>query len=186
MVTAMLSGTLKHREPEPLEVYIKYEYLTSYDLSRVLSRLSWLLRAAYMRYPGFDSRYEPSLWVEEIHTGDSIRLKFIEGWIPRASTNEEGVVLELTKPLGLTVLMAALLLNGAEKVLNIEKGYIEVQKDKVELVLKQEEARKILQSPHAPALQQEAGSIVQFISDNPAFRNVEINGARIKETPPDR
>jgi hypothetical protein len=85
-------GRLKHREPEPLEVYIKYEYLTSYDLSRVLGRLSWLLREAYMRYPGFDSRYEPSLWVEQIHTGDSIRLKFKEGWIPRAST-EDGELL---------------------------------------------------------------------------------------------
>ena len=82
--------------------------------------------------------------------------------------------------MGLTVLMASLLLSGAEKVLNIEKGYLEVQKDKVELVLKQEEARKILQSPHAPTLQQEADSVVQFISDNPAFSNIEINGARMK------
>ena len=72
-----------------------------------------------MRYPGFDSRYEPSLWVEQIHTGDSIRLKFKEGWIPRASTEDGEFLLELPKPLGLTVLMASLLLSGAEKVLNI-------------------------------------------------------------------
>src|SRR5689334_10211536 len=112
-----------NRSPS-LDVYIQYEYLSSYDLSRLLNDLNQLLIEAYKAYPNPIRGYEPFLEVETVRTGNSVRLKLVEGWQPSLSTNSEGEIeVSIPKKLGLPVLLAALLVHGASDAVSMRKDY---------------------------------------------------------------
>ena len=51
-----------NRNPS-LNIYLQYEYLASYDLSRLLNDLNHLLIEAYRAYPNPSRGYEPFLEV---------------------------------------------------------------------------------------------------------------------------
>jgi hypothetical protein len=82
-----------NRSPS-LDIYIQYEYLASFDLSRLLNDLNHLLTDAYRAYPDTNRDYEPYLAVRTIRTGKSVKLKLVEGWKPRLSTDKGDAVMQ--------------------------------------------------------------------------------------------
>lgn len=171
-----------NRSPS-LDIYIQYEYLASNDLSRLLNDLNHLLIEAYRAYPDSNRDYEPYLAVRTIRTGNSIKLKLVEGWKPRLSTDKGEVEVSIPKKLGLPVLVTALLLEGVSYVVGVRKDYYEGEKARIETALAQQEASKIMQSDRAKSLEEEARSIVEFMAANPAFTAVSVNKVGIKGRP---
>jgi len=169
-----------NRSPS-LDIYIQYEYLASYDLSRLLNDLNHLLVEAYKAYPNSNRGYEPFLEVRTVRTGNSVRLKLVEGWQPRLSTDSEGEVeVSIPKKLGLPVLLAVLLVHGASDAVSMRKDYYEGEKARIEAALAQQEANKIMQSDRVKSLEEEARKIAEFIATNPAFTGVSVNKVGIK------
>jgi hypothetical protein len=172
-----------NRNPS-LDIYIQYEFLASYDLSRLLNDLNHLLIEAYKAYPNPSRGYEPFLEVGTVRTGNSVRLKLVEGWQPRLSTDSEGEIeVSIPKKLGLPVLLAVLLVHGVSDAVSVRKDYYEGEKARVETALEQQEANKVMQGDRAKSLEEEARKIAEFIATNPAFTAVSVNKVGIKGRP---
>jgi hypothetical protein len=172
-----------NRSPS-LDIYIQYEYLASNDLSRLLNDLNHLLIEAYRAYPNSSRSYEPFLEVGTIRTGNSVRLKLVEGWQPNLSTDSKGEIeVSIPKKLGLPVLLAVLLVHGASDAVSARKDYYEGEKARIETALERQEANKVMQSDRAKSLEEEARKIAGFIATNPAFTAVSVNKVGIKGGP---
>lgn len=172
-----------NRNPS-LDIYIQYEHLASYDLSRLLNDLNHLLIEAYRAYPNPSLDYEPFLEVGTVRTGNSVRLKLVEGWRLHLSTDSKGEIeVSFPKKLGLPVLLAVLLVHGVSDAVSVRKDYYEGEKARIETALEQQEANKVMQSDRAKSLEEEARKIAEFIATNPAFTAVSVNKVGIKGRP---
>jgi len=129
-------------DTEFLKVYLGYRKLTASSLGEFLSELSDLAAALGMmnRGAGNEKEVKSILEIESIYTGDSIILKFKEGWHTWLTMDEKGnIVAEVPKNLGILLIMGYLLLKGASMALNLENTYLDGRLKQLEIQLKQKE-----------------------------------------------
>jgi hypothetical protein len=162
-----------------LEFYIKYKYLSGGDLGILLRRCNRLFSQVHRMYFSAGSDFEPVLLVDEILTGQSVRLKLIGGWRPRVSTEEGELVVGVNRSLGLPLLTLVLLMSAADKAIDFRNKYYEGELQKMDMVLKQYEIDKARAEGLAP-LKKEGDRIVTSLLKNRAITDVEINGVPIK------
>lgn len=172
---------------ESLDFYIEYEYLSSRDFGEILVASNSLSETAYRYYiESFRGMWAqpPVLELSQVHTGESIKFKFVERAVPSISSDKENdIVIGIPKKLGIPVLMGFLLLTAADKAMDMRNKYYDGQIKQIELQLKQEEINKIRGSHETKVpeeLDKQAQVIVTSLLRNPAFTSVNINGVPIK------
>jgi hypothetical protein len=169
-----------------LDFYIQFEYLSSREFGALLMACSILSESAYRYYSEVSHgvwAQAPELELVEVQTGESIKFKFIERAVPTISSDKENdIVIGIPKKLGIPILMASLLLNAADKAMDMRNKYYDGQIKQIELQLKQEEINKIRRGEaKAPEeLEKQSQLIMSSILSNPSFKSVSINGVAVK------
>lgn len=180
---------LSDRENESintLDFYIQYNQLNASDLGRILLSCNSLYDGAYEMY-GRETTVRfaeaPALIIDEMYTGNSIKFRFTESWLPTFSSDkDDDIVVGVPKKLGIPLLIGYLLLSSAEKILNVRNEYLEMKKNEIELQLKQHEISKIMENKERlNNLQKKADELFLQINHNQRFMQVTVNETTIKQ-----
>ena len=144
-----------------LELYIKYDYLTTDNLIEILKPTKeiyskiWydIYREEIIKYRKIKNIYplEPQLVIESIYTGESVNFKLSDSFIPRIKFLRKGdVEVQLPKKMGIVALVGYFTIsiltsfsNLAKNVLETQKAYYEKQKAQIEYELKMKELEKL-------------------------------------------
>jgi len=166
--------------PNTLDIYIKYERLTVRsltDLCSGIAELADIVLDFYGNVTGSLPNQLPAIEIEEAHTGESIKIKFGEGWLPSVSSNEDDdIVIDVPKKLGIPLLLGYLLLNGVKATINMHSTYLDNQIKQVELQLKKNELQDKLSKSKksSEVLQKKAVNVVNTIIQNNDYRSFVI------------
>lgn len=173
-------------DPHYLNVYITYTNLTSTSLGYILS--SWGKIADFISKSysdNFNIKYIilPTLEIESVHTGNSIKFSFGEGWLPNITSDKNNdIIINVPKKLGIPLLTGYLMLNTATKVLDIHNKYLDNRIKQLEIVLKETEIEKL--NREKPDLFKEmshnTSNINTFIIENKEFKTFIIYDIDIK------
>jgi len=137
----------KEISPHSLEIYISYHHLTASSLGESIRALGLIADDSaelYANKVSIGKENLPTLEIDAVHTGDSIKFTFGEGWLPSISSDKENdIIINTPKKLGIPLLVGFLLLTGLKNSLTIYNEYLDTRIKKIELVLKQSEVQKI-------------------------------------------
>jgi hypothetical protein len=187
-------------EPEGLRIYLRYRRLRSRDLGQLYLGLGRLhdqsvLAMSGHRYFVFVRgdelfRVKPSLDVVESYTGNSIKLRFAEGWSPTLTTKEGDFEVGVPKIAVIPLLVGYLLIQGATQCLDMHNKYLDgrekqlqIQLDQIELRLKEDEVqsrRRIEELTNNEKLQHHSIQVVKPILSNDLITSCQINDIEIK------
>lgn len=136
---------------ETLEIYIDYDRLKAKDLAIYLQNLSdvatKIVEDFFSRFNNYEGEDLPTLDVEAIKTGNSIKLRLIEGWKPRVRSggqDNEHIFVEIPKKLGVPIVIGHLLIVTAMGYLGIKNLMLDNQIKEIEKQLKQTELAKAM------------------------------------------
>ncbi|MCG2419370.1 hypothetical protein K8089_10075 [Aequorivita sp. F47161] len=176
-----------------IELYFKYDYLDTYDLKEILNRIDRLYKNFLpLTYPiyfseKYDLAFRNFLEIESINTGQSIKIKFKEGWKPEFRIKKKNLIVGIPIKLGIPALAVYFLFIGAQNVMTIRNEYLDAELKKMEIQLKQMEIydklkeRKALEGNRVERhFQRQANDVINFIIQNKNINYVEINGTTIK------
>ncbi|MDR3235816.1 MAG: hypothetical protein LBT48_03710 [Prevotellaceae bacterium] len=171
---------------ENLEIYISYEKLRSKDLAYLLNKLSIISDNISKNYqnPHENERLNlrlgsPSLDILTINTGNSIKISFTEGWIPKISTGESNINISIPKKLGIPLFIGWLLCKGMISYQDFRNKQLDAQLKEIELQLKKSELRNI-EDINKPNIQNEVKDTLTFILESTDLKEVKINDVQIK------
>jgi hypothetical protein len=190
---------------DDLEIYISYERLNARDLGQYLTGLSFIANKIaddyFIRFnnPEYEGKELPTLEIESVDTGNSIKMKLKEGWKPSTKVEDGDFVIYVPKMLGVPLLVAASLVTAAIAYQEWEKNAIEINIDKIELQLKQHELNKVLGSDvdkhedfrtsvanyidnKIPEIKPVLLDTVKSIVGNPDIKQFKVNNIEIKVT----
>lgn len=167
--------------PDSLTVFIKYDRLTVRSLAEVIAGLASLAELAvhlYCQITGGRPVDLPALEIESAHTGESIKFSFGEGWLPSVSSNnDDDIVIDIPKKLGIPLLVGYLLLSGARNGLNVRNAYLDGRLKQIEIQLKQteldEKLSRLRGAPDAPLLEK-ATTVVNSVRSNKDYTSFVI------------
>ncbi len=183
--------------PGNLRVYLNYKSLRSRDLGRLLSGLSAVYEKAVTAATGSRTlvfvrgnkriRVRPELDVIESVTGNSIKLVFSEGWIPKASIENDELVVGIPKKTAIPLLVAYFLLQAASYSLDVTNKaedlrlkHLDLQLKQIELKLKEEDLVQKISPRDREILQVKASRAVKPLLKNKLINTCSINGLPIK------
>src|SRR5438093_10454846 len=103
---------------ETLEIYIDYDRLKAEDLAKLLSNLSFISTKIaedyFSRFDDYQGEELPTLDIEAVNTGGSIKFKLVEGWKVKIKSDKEAdIVVSIPKKLGLPIVIGYLLVSIA-------------------------------------------------------------------------
>jgi hypothetical protein len=162
------------------------------DLSSGLAALAEMAVEGYYGVTGEDPTQFPTLEIESAHTGESIKFKFGEGWLPALSTDTtDDIVIEVPKRLGIPLVVGYLLLNGAKSALDLHNSCLDGRLKQIELQLKENELHEKLSGVRgAPdALQSKSVTIVNNLLQNrdyTSFVVYDIDILNVRADPKDQ
>jgi len=134
---------------EVLEIYIDYERLKAKDVAKLLSNLSFISTKIaedyFSRFNDYQGEELPTLDIEAVNTGDSIKFKLIEGWKVNITSNEEAdIVVGIPKKLGLPIVIGYLLVAMAIGYQDFRNTQLDNRLKEIEIQLKESELAKAL------------------------------------------
>jgi len=134
---------------EVLEIYIDYERLKAKDVAKLLSNLSFISTKIaedyFSRFNDYQGEELPTLDIEAVNTGDSIKFKLIEGWKVNITSNEEAdIVVGIPKKLGLPIVIGYLLVAMANGYQDFRNTQLDNRLKEIEIQLKESELAKAL------------------------------------------
>lgn len=180
-------------ENTEIDIYFKYNHLDTSELTELLSKIDRfyksLLNNSYPVY--FSEKYSMPfrnfLEIESINTGQSIRIKFKEGWKPEFQVRKKEIEINIPVKLGIPAILLYFLLVGAQRLTNMRNDYLDGQLKEVELKIKQlelyekiEERESFNRSISNRSYHRQAEETINFIINNQFMNYMEINGAVIK------
>jgi len=132
-----------------LEIYMAYDRLKVKDLASCLLDLSEISAKIaedyFARFNKYAGEELPTLDIETINTGNSIKFQLKEGWMPSFSNSKENdIIISVPKGLGIPILMAHLLIYGANSYVDFRNKELDMEIKKVELKLKERELAKAI------------------------------------------
>lgn len=166
--------------PDSLEILLGYDRLTARSLGDFLSSLADLAALSVEMYGKtfvVNTKMLPTLEIEAAHTGDSIKLKFGEGWMPSVTTDEKhDIIIDVPKKLGIPLLIGYLLLSGASQALDIRNEYLDGRIKELELILKESEVEKARQENKKMnrMLENRATEVFNMILENTDFKEFRV------------
>ena len=173
-------------EPHILPVYITYTRLTSTSLGYLLSSWGQIadhISENYADINGIKYTIFPTLEIESVHTGDSIKFIFGEGWIPTITSDKNNdIVINIPKKIGIPLLIGYLMLSVASNTLDVYNKYLDLKLKQIELQLKKTEIRKIIEKKPfiVKELNHHALKIYNSIIENKDFKTFLIYDIDIK------
>lgn len=173
---------------QKLDIYFKYKYLDAVELSEIISNLNRLyskvLNISTPVYTINDHPYRNFMEVSSVHTGDSIRFSFKEGWRPEFSINEKEIEIKLPKKIAVTALVLYFLLNAFRysfdtynSVLDSQLKKLDIEIKKIELYQKLHKSKSIASSERSIKLQ--ANKTINYFIENENITNVYINDIEV-------
>jgi hypothetical protein len=172
--------------PTPeLTIYIAYAHLpisAMAELTDALSQLSRQIVVMHAELARVSPGEFPELEVVSVHTGESIKFTFGEGWLPSVSSNEEDdIIINVPRKLGIPLLVAYLILGAAHKAQEMYNTHLDNTLKELEIRLKQSELQKsVLASPAQRTYLQEQGErVVMMFQSNTVYQIVEVNNISI-------
>ena len=190
----MLLFNIDKIENTEIDIYFKYDYLDTSELTELLSRLDRLYQSlldnSYPVY--FSEKYEQPfrnfLEIESINTGQSIRIRFKEGWKPEFRVRKKELEISIPIKLGIPALVLYFLLTGAQKMTSMRNDYLDGQLKELEIKIKQTELYEKMEDRERyrrpfpiRAYQRQADETINFIINNQNINYIEINGTVIKD-----
>ncbi len=189
----MLLFDIEKIENTGIEIYLRYLYLDTReiaDLFEGLDRLyKRLLDNSYPVYYSekYDAPFRNFLEIESINTGQSIRIRFKEGWKPEFKVRKQELEIRIPKKLGIPAILLYLLLTGVQKTSDIYNDNLDGQIKELEIKLKQMELyeqiekRERYRKPFkARPYQRQADETIKILINNQNIYYIEINGTTIK------
>lgn len=189
---------------DTLSIYIDYDRLRAKDFASYLLNLSIITTKIaedyFSRFNDYDGEELPSLDINTINTGNSIKLSFVEGWMPKISTNAEGdIVIGTPKKLGIPILVGYLIINIANGYQEFNNKRLDSKLKEIEIQLKQSELAKAISIKNSDHEQQNMRVLtanyldnkipeikpvlldtVKSILRNPDIKRFQINNIEIK------
>ena len=189
----MLLFNIDKIENTEIEIYFKYRHLDTGEIAELFERLDRLYKSlldnSYPVYYSekYDVPFRNFLEIESINTGQSIRIKFKEGWKPEFKFRKQELEIRIPKKLGIPAILLYLLLTGVQKTTDIYNDYLEGQLKELEIKLKQmelyekiEERERYRRPFNARPYQRQADETIQILINNQNINYIEINGTTIK------
>jgi hypothetical protein len=181
-------------ENTEIDIYFKYDYLDTNELTELLGRLDRLYKSLLDNsYPVYFSEkygqpFRNFLEIESINTGQSIRIRFKEGWKPEFRVRKKELEINIPVKLGIPAIVLYFLLTGAQKMTSMRNDYLDGQLKELEIKLKQMELYEKMEDrerfrrsfPNRP-YQRQADEMINFIINNQNINYIEINGTVIKD-----
>ncbi len=190
----MLLFDIDKIENTEIDIYFKYDYLDTSELTELFNRLDRLYKSLLDNsYPVYFSEkygqpFRNFLEIESINTGQSIRIRFKEGWKPEFRVRKKELEINIPVKLGIPAIVLYFLLTGAQKMTSIRNDYLDGQLKELEIKLKQIELYEKMEDreryrkpfPNRP-YQKQADETIDFIINNQNINYIEINGTVIKD-----
>ncbi|MEI7508995.1 MAG: hypothetical protein WCJ62_05970 [Flavobacterium sp.] len=190
----MLLFDIDKIENTEIDIYFKYDYLDTNELTELLSRLDRLYKILLDNsFPVYFSEkygqpFRNFLEIESINTGQSIRIRFKEGWKPEFRVRKKDLEINIPIKLGIPAIVLYFLLTGAQKITSMRNDYLDGQLKELELKLKQMELYEKMEdteryrSPFpSRTYQRQATEMMNFIINNQNINFIEINGTVVKD-----
>lgn len=185
---------------ETLEIYIAYDQLKAKDLADFLSNLSFIAdKIAEDYFSRFNENYTgelPTLDIESIHTGESVKFKLIEGWkLKIGSSDEADIVVSIPKKLGIPLVIGYILIWGANQYLDFRIKLRDLEEKETDIKIEQVELNKAIGASRknipesilryidnkVPEVKPAVLDTVKSILKNPEITQFKVNGIEIKD-----
>jgi len=145
---------MEENSSEALEIYIDYDRLGAQDLAGLLSNLSFISTKIaedyFSRFEGYAGEDLPTLDIETIHTGGSIKFRLVEGWKVRITSSKEAdIVVGVPRKLGLPIVIGYLLVSIANGYQDYRNKQLDNRLKEIEIQLKETELAKAMALHHA-------------------------------------
>lgn len=165
--------------PHSLEIYLKYKRLTARSFGEFVSGLGSiadLCAETYGRVVETKIPNLPTLEVEVVKTGESIKFKFGEGWLPCVTTDEQhDIIIDIPKKLGIPLLVGYLLLSAVKLPFDVYNSYLDSRLKQLDIILKQTEIRKVLHKDGVISnLQEKSMDVINIIKNNNDYEEFKI------------
>ena len=190
----MLLFDIDKIENTEIDIYFKYDYLDTNELTELLSRLDRLYKILLDNsFPVYFSEkygqpYRNFLEIDSINTGQSIRIRFKEGWKPEFRVRKKDLEINIPIKLGIPAIVLYFLLTGAQKITRMRNDYLDGQLKELELKLKQmelyekmEDTERYRSSFPSRTYQRKATEMMNFIINSQNINYIEINGTVVKD-----
>jgi len=187
-----------------LEVYIAYDRLRTEVLATILQNFSAVADVLAADYLGrFNDRklgQMPTLDIDSMHTGESIRFTLKEGWLPgiRSSAVAENenadIIVELPKALGIPFVIGYLVLQVLNSYQDTQIKQLDIIQKELDIRLKQTQLGAAISNNNQPVAQtvnyyinNQVPEVKPLLLDtlkaflhNQEIKRVNINGTEIK------
>ena len=166
-------------------IYMAYHELSVRSVVELmvgLDDLSENIATLYRKKTKSDIGLIPPLSIENIHTGESVKFTFSEGWLPSLSSDAENdIIVGVPKKIGIPIIIGYLLLQASNQVLEMRNKMLDNHLKKIEIQLKEKEVDHLVQSEDSSKyeLDREARNIIRTINRNKNFYIVQVNDITI-------
>lgn len=172
---------------DTLHVYVRYRQLKVNNLVEIMDRIDKMAQLIYRRYEeaigdqGTGQTF--FLRLEEIHTGDSVKFTFGEGWTPKIySDKQKDIVIQVPKVIGVPLMVAGALLYAANETIAIYDKVLDTEIKTIELELKKRELGKHEIEPKVRTeLKRGAADFLDSITYNDQLLEVRLNDVVLKQ-----
>jgi len=131
----------KNENKNSIELYISYNTLTVKSMKEILDKLDKIFEIISCDLVIRERNVNfPVLEIVEVHTGNSIKWKFKEGYLPSVKPNKEGdIEISVPKAYSIPLFLGWAILSIAEKGYEIKEKQYDVEMKKIELKLLERE-----------------------------------------------
>jgi hypothetical protein len=189
----MLLFNIDKIENTEIVMYFKYRHLDTGEIAEIFERLDKLykilLENSHPIYYSekYNTAFRNFLEIESINTGQSITIKFKEGWKPEFKLIKQELELRISKKLGIPAIVLFFLLTGVQKVSHLYNDYLNDQLLELEIKLKQielyekiENRNNSIRTNNTKKYQRQADETIQILINNQNIYYIAINGTIIK------
>jgi hypothetical protein len=180
-------------ENTEIDIYFKYDYLDTNELTELLGRLDRLYKSLLDNsypvyfYEKYGQPFRNFLEIESINTGQSIRIRFRESWKPQFRVRKKELEISIPVKLGIPAMVLYYLLTGAQKMSSMRNDYLDGQLKELKIKLKQMELYEKIEDRERyrrpfpnRSYQRQADETINFIINIQYINYIEINGTIIK------
>jgi hypothetical protein len=185
----MLNSKFETKKNE-MELYFKYYHLDTSDLAKLLWKIDKFYKQILSdtslptKVEYEDIEFMNFLEIDSINTGQSIKIKFKEGWKPQFNIIDKDLEIEIPIKLGIPAIIVYFLFVCVEKSMNIYNTQLDIMLKKQELVIKNTELYEEIFNKGDRRYRQYvdlAQDTVDFLLDNEDINYLQINGLNVKD-----
>lgn len=170
---------------QQLEVYFRFETLEAKELSKILENLDSLYsKVLNLTSPVYMHDNVPMrnfLEISSVNTGNSITLKFKEGWKPELSFNGNHAYIRIPKNIGVPIVIVSLLFSAIQASTSLYNNMLDTQLKHLEIQIKEIELQQKLDNETSKfggnrKITIQVNKTIRYFLENNNISYAEING----------